>query len=79
MVDLQAMAKLQVVGAKEIQDLPQVEQDALIGYSALAARDLMRFAQEHNVGTWEVINNAFRFGLSLGLNMKIENGQVKER
>lgn len=79
MIDLDRLKQLQLVGGQEIQELPQREQDALIGYSALVAKECLNFSKQHGTNPWELVNNAFRFGMCLGLNMKIENGEVKER
>jgi len=79
MIDLDQLRQLQITGAKEIDDLTQLEQDALIGYSALAAEDCLKDAQARRANTRELVTNAFRQGMCLGLEMQIENAQVKER
>lgn len=79
MIDLDRIQQLQLAGSKQIQDLPAVEQNPLIGYSSMISAELMQFAEDNKLGIYELTNNAFRFGLSLGLRIKIDNAQVLER
>lgn len=79
MLDLERIRALQVSGSKQIHELPQVEQDALIGYSALVAGELINFSTQNKQGIYELTNNAFRFGLALGINIKVADGQVLEK
>jgi hypothetical protein len=79
MLDLDKLTALQKDGITSIDTLKEQEQDLLVGFVSMAARDIMKYSQQQHLSTSMALVNAFHFGLGLGLKLKIENGEVKER
>ena len=79
MIDLDRMRDLYIAGNKALGGLTDKEKDLLIGFCALAGQDILKNAQANHMTTQVTIINAYQFGIGMGLSLKIENGEMKER
>jgi len=79
MIDFNEMVKRQQEGIREVESLEADEKDILKHYCSLATEQLLRFATERDAPVDEVVINAFRTGIGLGLQLKIVNGELLGR
>lgn len=79
MIDFQDMVNRQQGGEKEITSLREDEKTVLQHYCSLAAEALLKTGAQRDATIEEVVINAFRNGVGLGLGLRIVNGEVQGR
>jgi len=77
MIDLNEMIKRQQNGAALIENLNQDEKAILQHFCSLSAEGLMELGEKRNAPVNEIIINAMKNGLAMGLQLMIEDGEVK--
>lgn len=79
MLDLNALMKQQKEGNQILTTLSEDEEFILQNYALMAAQGLLQTGAQTKQSATNVVINAFRFGLCLGLELDISQGKVKER
>jgi len=79
MLDLNALMKQQKEGNQILTTLTEEEEFILQNYALMAAQGLIQVGGGKKESTTNIVINAFRFGLCLGLELDISQGKVKER
>ncbi len=79
MLDLHQLIKLQKNGNQLINTLGHDDMVIMQNYCLLAARGLLKEGAGTNQSTTNIVLNAFRNGIALGLGVKVAGGQVQER
>lgn len=79
MIDFNEMKRCQEDGQRDIDSLDGDERDILKHYCSLSTEALMRLGIYRKAVFEEVVINAFRTGLALGLRLDIINGEVQRR
>ncbi len=79
MLDLDEITACQTLGMENINTLPEGELDPLIGYFSLAGNELLKFGAKNHFPLGEAMVNAIRIGMALGLETRIEKGQLVRR
>jgi len=77
MIDLNEMIKRQQNGGALIENLNQDEKAILQHFCSLSAEGLLDLGKQRNAPVNEIIVNAMKNGLALGLQLMIEDGEVK--
>lgn len=77
MIDLKEMIERQQNGTMLIDQLNPDEKAILQHYCSLSAQALLELAASRKAPVNEAVINAFRNGIGLGLQLMIENGEVK--
>ena len=77
MIDLKEMIKRQQNGAMLIETLQTDEKAILQHFCSLAAEGLLDLGKQRNATNNEVVINAMRNGIALGLQLMVEDGEVK--
>ena len=77
MIDLNEMIKRQQNGSLLIQNLNQDEQEILQHFCSLSAEGLLELGKQRNAPVNEIVINALKNGIALGLQLMIENWEVK--
>jgi len=76
MIDLKEMIKRQQNGAMLIESLQTDEKAILQHFCSLSAEGLLDLGKQRNAPVNEIIINAMRNGIALGLQLMVENGEV---
>jgi len=77
MIDLKEMIQRQQNGAALIQNLNQDEREILQHFCSLSSEGLLELGKQRNAPINEILINAMKNGIALGLQLMIENGEVK--
>jgi len=77
LIDLKEMIKRQQNGAMLIESLQTDEKAILQHFCSLSAEGLLDLGKQRNAPVNEIIINAMRNGIALGLQLMVENGEVK--
>lgn len=77
MIDLNEMIKRQQNGSMLIENLNQDEKAILQHFCSLSAEGLLQLGAERKAPVNEIVINAMKNGMALGLQLMIENGEVK--
>jgi len=77
MIDLNEMLKRQQNGAMLIENLQSDEKTILQHFCSLSAEGLLQLGQQRKAPVNEIVINALKNGIALGLQLMIENGEVK--
>ena len=77
MIDLKDMIQRQQNGAMLIENLQPDEKEILQHYCSLSAQGLLDMGKQRGATINEIIINAMRNGIALGLQLMIENREVK--
>lgn len=77
MIDLTEMIERQKNGVMLIEQLEPDEKDILKHYCSISAQALLELGEKQNAPINEVVINAVRTGIGLGLQLLIDNGEVK--
>lgn len=77
MIDLKDMIQRQQNGAMLIENLQPDEKSILQHYCSLSAEGLLQLGSERKAPINEIVINAMRNGIALGLQLMIENREVK--
>jgi len=76
-IDLQDMIQRQQNGAALIEHLNPDEKAILKHFCSVSAEGLLKLGQSRKAPVNEILINAMRNGIALGLQLMIENGEVK--
>jgi len=79
MIDFQDMNSRQQSGLSEINSLQDDERAVLQHYCSLATEALIKTADQRRAPTDQTVINAYRYGIALGLQLKITQGEVSGR
>lgn len=79
MIAFEEMKHHQEEGQRDIDSLEGDERDILKHYCSLSTEALLRLGIHRKSPFDEVVINAFRAGLALGLKLSIINGEVHSR
>ncbi len=79
MIDLNEMAALSQRGVQKVEALTGIEKDLLKNFCSVATEALMQMAVQRHAPVDEIVVNAFKNGIALGLELSIVNGEVKGR
>lgn len=77
MIDFNDMKRRQENGLAKLNSLDDDEMQVLRHYCSLTTEVLMTIGQEGHKTTDQIVINAIRTGIGLGLMIKVENGEVK--
>ena len=77
MIDLNEMIKRQQNGSMLIQNLNQDEKEILQHFCSLSAEGLLELGKQRNAPLNEIVINALKNGIALGLQLDIRDGEVK--
>ena len=79
MIDFEEMKRCQEEGQRDIDSLEGDERVILKHYCSLSTEALLRLGIQRKAVFDEVVINAFRTGLALGLKLYITNSEVRGR
>jgi len=79
MIDFDEMKQRQEVGQQDIDSLIDDEKTVLKHYCSLAAEALLKLGSQKKSPVDQVVVNAFRLGIALGLHLTVAGGEVKGR
>jgi len=79
MIDFEEMKQRQALGQQDIDSLIDDEKTVLKHYCSLAAEALLRLGSQQKSPVDEIVINAFRLGIALGLYLEITAGEVRAR
>ncbi|GAI74209.1 unnamed protein product [marine sediment metagenome] len=79
MIDFNEMKQRQEEGLQDIDLLIDDEETVLKHYCSLATEALLRVGAQRKAPVDEVVINAFKNGIALGLRLSITNGEVQGR
>ena len=77
MIDFKEMLKRQQQGIALLESLQEDEKEIIKHYSSLSADAVLELAKSKKAPIAETVVNAYRTGLALGLQLMVENGEVK--
>jgi len=77
MIDFEDMKQRQEVGQQDIDSLIDDEKTVLKHYCSLATEALLRLGAQKKSPVDQVVVNAFKNGIALGLRLSITNGEVQ--
>jgi hypothetical protein len=76
MIDFNEMIRRQQQGETQISTLQEDEKVVLQHYCSLATEAVLSTGVKRNSSVDEVVINAYKSGIALGLQLKVENGEV---
>ena len=79
MIDFNDMKQRQEVGQQDIDSLVDDEKTVLKHYCSLATEALLRLGSQQKSPVDQVVVNAFRLGIALGLHLTVAGGEVRGR
>lgn len=79
MIDFDDINRRQQDGLKIIDTLAGDELIVLQHYCSIATEQLVKIGLERDAALNDMIINAYKYGIGLGLRLKVENGQVSGR
>lgn len=79
MIDFLEMRQCQEEGLVDIESLQDDERDILRHYCSLATEALLKVGSQRKSPVDQVVINAYRTGIALGLHLKIVTGEVQIR
>jgi len=79
MIDFAEMKQYQEEGQKDIDSLEGDEKDILQHYCSLGTEALLRLGAQRKAPVDQVVINAFRTGIALGLKLQVTAGEVRGR
>jgi len=79
MIDFEDMKQRQEAGQKDIDSLEGDERDILKHYCSLGTEALLRLGVQRKAPVDQVVINAFRSGIALGLHLTIAEGEIQGR
>lgn len=79
MLDLNQLNNLLNSGDKKLEGLTKDEEVIIQGYAFMVTRTLIARAPNTSQGVFDVVLNAFKNGLALGLQSDIVSGKMLER
>ena len=79
MLDLKRLVAQQAQGNAQLKTLAHDEQTVIQNYAVVAAREIAKAGAQREQSASNIILNAFRSGMALGLSIEISARQVKAR
>ena len=79
MIDFEEMKQRQALGQQDIDSLIDDEKMVLQHYCSLATEALLRLGAQKKAPVDEVVINAYRNGIALGLHLELTAGEVRGR
>ena len=79
MLDLKRLVAQQAQGNAQLQTLSHDEQIVIQNYAVVVAREIAKAGAQGQQTASNIILNAFRSGMALGLSIEISGRQVKAR
>lgn len=79
MIDFEEMNRRQQEGLRDIDSLEGDEKAILKHYCSLATEALLKLGSQRKAPVDQVVINAFRAGIALGLMLTITKGEVQSR
>lgn len=79
MIDLNEMENRQQEGATKLDSLQGEERMVMQHYCSLVAEKMLQAGSQRKMPVEKVVVNAYRFGIALGLCLKVEQGEVLGR
>jgi hypothetical protein len=79
MIDYQEMERRHQAGLKQLESLSQEEREVLHRYSHLVGNGVLVMANNIKAPVSEAMTNAVRFGIAIGLQIAVVNGEVQAR
>lgn len=79
MLSIQDFIGLQGEGVRDTSALLPSVYEALQDYVIWSGSELLKEAMKRGATVEEAVVNAFRYGIALGLRLKVENGELKGR
>ncbi len=79
MLDFKEMLELQNQGSEVVSSLPDSEKDLLKYFCHLATTGILQEATRRKAPVADVVLNSYRAGLAMGLQLKVEQGEIKRR
>jgi len=76
MIDFQDMNSRQQAGLSEINSLQDDERAVLQHYCSLATEALMKTGDQRKAPIDQMVINAYRYGIALGLQLQITQGEL---
>jgi len=77
MIDFSEMKQRQEDGQQDIDSLVDDEKAVLQHYCSLVTEALLRLGTQRNAPVDQVVINAFRTGIALGLRLTVAGGEVQ--
>ena len=79
MIDFEDMKRRQEEGLNMVDSLQEDESMVLRHYCSLSTEALMKMGAQRQSSTDQVVINAIKGGIALGLRLQITNGEIKGR
>lgn len=79
MIDFNEMKQKQEEGQQDIDSLVDDEKTVLKHYCSLATEALLRLGAQRKSPVDQVVINAFRTGIALGLRLTVAGGEIQGR
>ena len=79
MIDLKELIRIQGAGDKLLGTLTHDDMVIMQNYCLLSAQGLLKAGHGANQSTTNIVLNAYRNGICLGLGLKVSSGQVQGR
>jgi len=79
MIDFDDMNKRQQEGLTVIDSLQELESKVLQHYCSLATEALMERGAQRQSPVDQMVINAYKYGIALGLRLKVTEGEVQGR
>lgn len=79
MLDLPQLTEAQKAGDKSVASLTEDEKTILAAYCDVATGELIKIGLQHHATSKDLIRNGILLGVSLGIQLAIQNGKVTRR
>lgn len=79
MIDFEDMNRRQQEGSTDIDSLQEDEKMVLQHYCSLATEAVLKMGSQRKAPVDQVVVNAFRLGIALGLHLTVAAGEVRGR
>jgi len=79
MIDFQDMKNRQQQGLAAIDSLQEEERVILQHYCSLATEAMLKMGDQRKSSVDQVVINSYRYGIALGLRLKISEGEIQGR
>ena len=79
MLDLPQLSEAQIAGDKSVVSLTEDEKTILAAYCDLVSGELVKMGLQHHATAKDLIRNGLLVGVSLGVQLTIQNSQVMRR
>jgi hypothetical protein len=79
MIDLEALARCQAAGIKLMNTLTDDEKGKIDTLCEFACQQIIQAAVNNKEPLQKAVNDAFLYGIGLGLKLQVQSGELKER